>query len=891
MLSITTKRGKTVADVEKVADYPDKNKNREKQPGAIEDYYSQSSDKTPSKWIGGAAEALGRTGFVDREDHIKTLMGFDPETGMPLVQGAGADRRYGWDLTFSAPKSVSIVWALGSDETNAAVEAAMFRAVEKTLATVEETFSLGRRGQGGVEREKVKLLMSAFLHGSSREQDPQLHIHGMLQNLAQRMDGSWGAIEPKEIFEWKMAEGAIFRAELSSEMRNLGFGIEADGDSFRISGIPKALEEEFSRRREQIEALLNEKGWSGGKASEVAALDSRKGKEVLDNETLREDWERRGREYGIDGNVLESLRSHESNHVSQSLDRKALLASLTQTESVFGEKDLWRKVAVELSHRGLGNEAVKKEIEDFRTDPELVRLRGKDGKTWYTTREILEIEERIVMTAESGKEARNHIVSRETLNSAVARFEFKAGFLLSEEQKNAVHHITSDPGQVTLVRGWAGAGKTTALEAAKLAWESGGLEVLGGAPSGKVAAGLQKETGIRSQTIHSLLNELEGYDREDGTRADPSRQLTAKSVIVVDEAGMVDSRLMNRIMIRIGESGAKLVLVGDDSQLAPVQAGAPFRTLVERLGAAELTENRRQRDDSQKEASRALREGRTREALETYLDKGALTVAETRDEGIREIIDKWSRMVRADNMKEMVIGATTRSEVADLNRLAREHLKATGHLQGSGTAVSTTDRSGNFAGKREFMEGDRILFKSNDRKLGVKNGQVGTLERIGNDRDGKREFSVKMDDDRTLTFSPESYSALKHGYAMTAHELQGTTVEKSFVLVSHRFTDRELNYVLGTRHREGMELVLTAPMLEEEAGRAGIDLAAEKPLDRVKELTEKMGESRGKESSLDYEVEKETVPEKEWDEEIRMEREKVRPERSKEREHMLEMGF
>ena len=883
MLSITTKRGKTVADVEKVADYPDKNKNREKQPGAIEDYYSQSSGKTPSKWIGGAAEALGRTGSVDRADHIKTLLGFDPETGMPLVQGAGAYRRYGWDLTFSAPKSVSIVWALGSDETKAAVEAAMFRAVEKTLATVEEKFSLGRRGQGGVEREKVKLLMSAFLHGSSREQDPQLHIHGMLQNLAQRMDGSWGAIEPKEIFEWKMAEGAIFRAELSSEIRNLEFGIEEDGDSFRIAGIPKTLEEEFSRRREQIEALLDEKGWSGGKASEVAALDTRKGKEVLDNETLREDWERRGKEYGIDGNVLESLRSHEY-VTGYDIERKALLSSLTQTESVFEEKDLWRKVAVELSHRGLGNEAVKKEIEDFRTDPELLRLRGKDGKTWYTTREVLEIEKGIVMTAESGKEARNHIVSRETLDSAVARFEFKAGFLLSEEQKNAVHHITSDPGQVVLVRGWAGAGKTTALEAAKLAWEAGSMDVIGAASSGKAAGGLQKETGIDSQTLHSLLNEIEGYTREDGSRAEPTRQLTGKSVIVVDEAGMVDSRLMNRVMTQIKASGAKLVLVGDNSQLAPVQAGAPFRTLVERLGAAELTENRRQRDDSQKEASRSLRDGRTREALETYLDLGALTVAETRNEGILEVIDKWSRTVRADNMKEMVIGATTRSEVADLNRLAREHLKATGHLQGSGTAVSTTDRNGNFAGKLEFMEGDRILFKSNDRKLGVKNGQVGTLEKIGIDGDGKREFSVKTDDGKSVTFSPDQYSALKHGYAMTAHELQGTTVEKSFVLVSQRFTDRELNYVLGTRHRDGMELVLTAPMLEEEAGRAGIDLGAGKPLDRVKELTKKMGESRGKESSLDYEVEKETIPEKERDEEIRRER-------SKEREHTLEMGF
>ncbi len=463
------------------------------------------------------------------------------------------------------------------------------------------------------------------------------------------------------------------------------------------------------------------------------------------------------------------------------------------------------------------------------------------------------MEKGIVDRAEAGKSDRSHLLEKTLVEGSVARYEFRKGFSLSDEQRGALDRATIAPGRIQLLRGWAGAGKTTALEAARMAWEEKKMEVIGCAPSGKAAAGLQSGSGIKSQTVHSLLNELNGTTREDGTRNEPSRILSRNSVIVLDEAGMVDSRMLSRLMDATEKADAKLVLVGDDRQLAPVQAGAPFRTLVERMGAAELTENRRQREGSDREASKDLREGRTREALQTYLDKGTLTVAENRDEGIREIIEKWTREIRSGNLKDVVIGATTRAEVAELNRQAREHLKDAGRLTGPGTEIRTTDRSGNFAGNLEFMAGDWIMFKNNDRKLGVKNGQVGTLEKIvtGNEI----EFIVKIEDGRKVSFSPDRYSALKHGYAMTAHELQGMTVEKSFVLVSQRFTDRELNYVLGTRHKEKMGLVLTAPMLEEEAGRSGIELMAENPLDLVKELMEKMGQSREKESSLDYAVE------------------------------------
>ena len=208
MLSISCKKGTSAKDVAGVAKYPDESKDKSKAPGAIEDYYSQGNDKTPSVWMGSAAEALGLKGAVNREDHIRTLMGQDPRSGQGLLQGAGEDRRYAWDLTFSAPKSVSIVWAVGNEDVRKGVEDAQTRAVEKVLEFIEQNFPLARQGsssKGTIEQVNAKLLAAAFLHGSSRPvdaqsiPDPQLHIHLMLQNMALREDGTWGALNGKQL--------------------------------------------------------------------------------------------------------------------------------------------------------------------------------------------------------------------------------------------------------------------------------------------------------------------------------------------------------------------------------------------------------------------------------------------------------------------------------------------------------------------------------------------------------------------------------------------------------------------------------------------------------------------------------------------------------------------
>ncbi len=842
MLSITVKKGSMAKDLAGVADYPDENRNKEKQVGAVEDYYSQGSEATPSRWVGSAAEALALSGPVDREDHLRTLQGFDPRTGDALVQKAGENRRYAIDLTFSAPKSVSIAWAVGTEEVKRGIEAAQDRAVEKTLAFIEEKFALGRRGsakEGTITKEQVNLLAAVYRHGSSRELDPQIHSHAMLQNLGLRSDRTWGALNEKEIFEWKLALGAVYRAELASEInKNLGIGIEADREYFRLAGVPPELEEEFSKRRTQIEAALREKGLSGGKASEVAALDTRKGKEVVEEEILREEWMKIAGEYGVTAESIQFLRSmeKESNHDSFSLDRPEFFRKLTAMEAVFQEKDLFRIAGVAGSQSSRGLDDVKREAAALLKVPEIVKLRGKDGEIYYTTQEMLALEEEIQTMAWEGSRDVSHALSPEAVKAGIARFEFEKAFSLSDEQIRVIGHLTMEAGRIRILEGYAGAGKSTALVPVRYALESSGFEVIGCSLQGKKSAGLEKDTGIKSQTIASLLRELQGYEREDGTQAPPTKTLTGKTVVVVDEAAMNDTRLMAGLIRETEKAEAKLLLVGDESQVPPVSAGNPFKTLKKELGFAELTGNRRQRQDWQKDASREIRAGQVKEGLQKYLDAGMIAIAKDRDEAIKKTVESWADRFDSDSLNKTLLTAYKRADVRELNAKARETMQEKGLLFGPRIETTVRDREGNSEGKREFQSGDRLYFKKNDRKMGVMNGETGTLTKIDVTSDGKDcSFMVKMDNGKEIRFDPRDYAQIDHGYAVTIHKSQGETVDFSSNLV----TGMGLNalYVQLTRHRDGMRIVLTEDQIDKMAQNSGVEL---EPTDKMIDFTERL---------------------------------------------------
>ena len=260
----------------------------------VEDYYAKNER---GRWRGRGAEALGLNGAVRKEEFQDLAFGFGPRTGKALVQQAGEGHRSGWDLTFSAPKSVSVAWALGDDATRSKIAAAHDRAVDEALIYMERHASFCRTGHGGKNDMHSDLACAVYRHYTSREQDPQIHSHAFVFNVGVGEDGKIRTLEGSYFFEWKMAGGAAYRVALAKEMQTLGFTVLRDGKSFRLKEVDRGLDVLFSTRRNQIEAALEERGSSGAKASEVATLATRKGKKERDPEELRKEWQDRAERY------------------------------------------------------------------------------------------------------------------------------------------------------------------------------------------------------------------------------------------------------------------------------------------------------------------------------------------------------------------------------------------------------------------------------------------------------------------------------------------------------------------------------------------------------------------------------------------------------------------
>lgn len=248
------------------------------------------SDVSPGTWHGRGAQALGLVGPVTAEVLAPLLVGVDQE-GRRLVQNAGcADRRSAWDLVWSSPKSVSVAWALGDREQSVEIEAAHRAAVVHAIDEMEARFGIGRRGKGGRRKEPAALVIACFGHHTSRANDPQLHDHAMLINLAGFADGRWGALETRPLFQATLAIGADYRTELASRLRAMGMPLETDGESFRIATVPRRLDVCFSRRRQQIQAQLNAWGRHSARASEAATLMTRTEKHPVPLAQLRHLW-------------------------------------------------------------------------------------------------------------------------------------------------------------------------------------------------------------------------------------------------------------------------------------------------------------------------------------------------------------------------------------------------------------------------------------------------------------------------------------------------------------------------------------------------------------------------------------------------------------------------
>lgn len=474
-------------------------------------------------------------------------------------------------------------------------------------------------------------------------------------------------------------------------------------------------------------------------------------------------------------------------------DPAHVLSLLTDTKSVFTRNDIVRKLGDYIEDP----QAFQHALSTVFATPSLVQLFDphdqQSGKVWYSTWEMVEIERGLIRNAEDMAVSKSHGVRNHLVNAAINRqdqhLKKSAGAELSTEQRRAIEHVTGKE-RIAAVVGLAGAGKSTMLSAARDAWERQGYRVFGAALAGKAADGLQQSSGIASRTLASYeLSWKNGL-----------HQLQKNDVLVIDEAGMVGSKQLARFIDAVNKAGAKIVLVGDPDQLQPINAGAPFRAITDEIGFAELSTIHRQRHEWQRLASHDFARGKMESGLQAYDDRGAIHFAETNDDAkinlAADYMVDWEDSGAASSRLAL---AHRRKDVKALNKLIREMRKLRGDLRDE-TIFDTAH------GKRPFAPGDRILFTKNDRTLGVKNGTLGTVKRVG---DGVLVVNLDRSDcsqrSRTVTIKSSDYSDFDHGYTTTIHKAQGATVDNCFVLAS-RTMDRNLAYVAMTRHRDGVKL-------------------------------------------------------------------------------------
>ena len=709
-----------------------------------EDYYTERGE-VPGRWMGRGAALLGLAGEVNDGDFLAVLAGEDPATGGRLT--APNRRRAGFDLTFSAPKSVSVLWAFASPELREAVEAAHDAAVDAAVGYLETEAVRSRLERNGrVQVVGFGLVASGFRHRTSRTGDPQVHTHVVVANQTSLGDGRWRTLDGRWLFGHARTAGYLYQAELRWQLASrcgAEWGPVADGCA-ELTGIDPRVLREFSRRRAQV--LAGARG-SSPRARQIAALDTRVAKPDLSFAELEADWRQRADRLGLDPTQLNRrhcLSRTPAEPPVLALDPSVVGTELVARNSTFARRDLLGVLASQ-ADRGASVASIVAAAERFLVRPEVVGVTGDRYGARYTTREQIAIETALV--ARAARSQRRGVGRCSELPPLPAS--------LSGEQMEMVDRLTLDGDGVSVVVGVAGAGKTFALATASARWQANGYRVTGTALAARAARGLGEDADIPALTLHRLLLQLDNR----------RRQLDQRDVIVVDEAGMIGTRSLARLLDHADSARAKVVLVGDTRQLPEIDAGGAFAALARALSRVRLVENRRQVDLEHRQAIAAFRDGDIATLLGWYNRLGDLRSYPDPEAAIGGTVAEWHASRRAGRGTLMI--ALHRTEVRELNDAARAGLRLDGQITGLDHEI---------AGQL-FAQGDRVMVMRN--QPGAVNGDVGTVIRI----DGEC-VEVVLDTGRTQRFESDAIESgdLAPAYAVTIHKAQGRTYDDVHVL-------------------------------------------------------------------------------------------------------------
>jgi conjugative relaxase-like TrwC/TraI family protein len=776
----------------------------------VEDYYLGSGE-APGRWIGRGAALLGLSGVV-RPDQLRAVLdGRHPTDNTSLITVRRKDRLPGFDLTFSAPKGMSLLFALGDAELSLAVRRAHDTSVAQALGYLEREAGEVLRGHNCTIRlAGGGFVAAAFRHRSSRAGDPQLHTHVLTANMARGSDGRWSALDGRQLYWQAKTAGTLYQTALRHQLRDLGleFILRGNGQC-ELAGIPERVLCAFSRRRVEIEQHLAERGLHSRGAAQIAALATRKAKNyAVRPESLAAEWQARADRLGFTARVRAGLlgRVRPEPPGTAELARAAGMmlgpAGLTARASTFDRREVLRAWCQHLPHGAPVAEVEQLtdrllSIPDVRViteagNPQAGRPGAVRSMRRHSTAELLALEAWVLETAAGQTGSGLACVPEPAVQGALAAFP-----VLSAEQRELVSRLTRSPAGVQVVVGKAGTGKTTALAAVRTAWQHAGHPVLGAAVAARAAIGLTEGAGIPAVTVARLLTEAR-------YRGPAGAGLTPGTVLVVDEAGMLGTRQLAHLLQLTTTAHAKLVLVGDHRQLPELAAGGAFRALAHRLEAIELSINRRQTSCWERAALDELRAGEPTLAIDAYHAAGRISSQPSAREQRAALVAAWWQAAHQPSGQldqYVLMMAGRRADVTELNRLARHQMVAAGRITGENLHTGTADGD-----IRTFATGDLVIARRNNYPGGLINGERGLITAI--DTHANR-VTIAFGG-RQVTVGREYLdgAGLDHGYALTVHQAQGLTVDRAFLLGSDALY-REAGYVGLSRGRHDNHLYLT----------------------------------------------------------------------------------
>ncbi|MGI9296519.1 MAG: MobF family relaxase [Gammaproteobacteria bacterium] len=729
---------------------------------------SSSGPDVPSEWTGRGAAKLGLEGPVDATIFKEFLEGQLPYGGPKLgvMRDGEIQHRPGWDLTFSAPKSASILYEVGGDKR---IFDAHMEAAKEAFRYMEDEGAMCRMTIGGVTDKYYtgNLVGAMFPHDTSRALDPQMHVHIVTMNATESPDGKWRSVTNEQLLNHKMMGGLIYKSALAAKLTELGYEIELTYHAkaeFEIKGVPKNVMDEFSKRSKAIRAKLKEWRKFDPESADKAAILTREGKPPTSRAEVLGMWQKEISRAGFDSNALIEEAKARAGEYSPPAAKDVRAAALKhirhastvleEREAVFNHDDLLKHALVD--SLGSANPNIITKAVETANQRNIIKEATPPNfeirRAWTTPR-ILHHEASLI------EEVKNTVGEAIPIMNEQQTNERLTPYLLKDGQHAAAQFVLTTKDSVVGIQGYAGTGKTTALTAVREIAETQGVKVVGIAPSGQ-ATNVLADTGIESYTHAQHMARLNV--KTTNSKDKPPRAEPGKLLWIADESSMISTKQMRDFLRTADAKGAQVVLVGDTKQLSAVESGAPFQQLQNAgMKVALMDEILRQRDPQTKLAVERAISGDYARALHS-LKNNITVIARGKNESNQEVnyrrfqaITKSYMSIAPHLRHHTLLISPSNEDRNEINAHIREAMADKGELTGESLSLTAYNRKGITRAERgksySYKVGDVIRFGRAYKSLGVEKGEYVTITSRDDD---KNQITFRAKDERLQTWTP-----------------------------------------------------------------------------------------------------------------------------------------